>query len=362
MNTSLETPNIPGQREWAPRQSTCSTGSSGSNNNKLSDTSVYSQSPSNPNTQAMVDMVEGIDRSTRKVSSTIVWAVGNKQRIREFVYKIRQNKKAATKFRSMTIREIAILIFTYIGYESVPRLRKTRKPDFDDYDSTGYFITRNDYTRFIYCEVSLVARTLQLANTNDTHTLLKFTKSAILNSNNATVPTITLSDALEAISWLENTSLTKVSTTLGWTVATAQDVSVFVTAARKLLPPFALQPGFTLTKANSEVQLKDFVLYARERNTTLMRKARAWGVRALAAKNKKISEQAKKDGLVPPVQHLNTTASKEETKPGLEQLKKGTEAELEQLKGQLDALKGIISILLEGHPRAEEIGAQLQNI
>ncbi|KAF8431549.1 hypothetical protein BGX38DRAFT_1277251 [Terfezia claveryi] len=169
---------------------------------------------------------------------------------------------------------------------------------------------------------------------------------------------------------------------------------MFITAARKLLPGWALQPGFTLTKANSGFQLKSFVLHAREQNTTLMVKARAWGVKALAAKRKKFFDKAKEEGLVPSVQDLNAKASKEETKAGLEQLKKGTEVELEQLRkgteaeleplkkgkadteaeleqlkkgkvdteAKLDGLKGVIGLLLRGHPKAEEIGTRLQNV
>ena len=145
----------------------------------------------------------------------------------------------------------------------------------------------------------------------------------------------TLSDVLEAIHWMETTPLPKVSTTLGWTEATAQDVTVFTTAARKLLPPFALQRGFTLTKVHAGFQLKGFVLNAREWNSTLMWKARAWGVRTLAAKRKRkrFFDQAIAEGLVPSVVDIN--ASKAATEAELEQLKKGkvaTEAELEQLK------------------------------
>ncbi|KAF8429331.1 hypothetical protein BGX38DRAFT_1278287 [Terfezia claveryi] len=422
----IMTPNTFGRQIWAPPSPTPSTGSSGSESDALSDISVYSQPPftldgsshSHRHTQDMVDMAEGIIKRTPRESEAVVLAVGSEERIKEYVTKTRRNTKAATRFRSVTIREIAVLIFTYIGYESVP---KTPEPDYDDNNLTSYFLTRNDYTRFLHCEVSLVAHTLQLANIKDTHTLIKFVRSAFLKPLNETVHTVTLSDALEAISWLKTTSLTKVSITLGWTEVTDHDVSVFITAARKLLPDFALEPGFTLTKANSGFSLKPFVLHAREKNTTLMGKARAWGIQALATKRKRFFDKAKEEGLVPSVQDLDAKASKDEvnqeldkkaskedteaeleqlrkgkldteaeleqlkkgkldteaeleqlkkgkldTEAELEQLKKGTEAELEQLKkgneAKFDGLKGIISLLLKGHPMAEEIGAKLQNV
>ncbi|RPB22633.1 hypothetical protein L211DRAFT_869132 [Terfezia boudieri ATCC MYA-4762] len=387
----IRTPDTFGRHIWGPCSTTSSSGSSGSDSDASSDISGYSKRPSTPDgsqysrrTQDMVDMAEGIIKQTSMESEAVVLAVGSKERIKEYVTKTRRNTKAATRFRSATIREIATLIYTYIGYESIP---STLEPAFDDYNLTSYFITRKDYTHFIHGEVSLVARALQLANTRDTHTLLKFVSPAFLSPLNVTVHTVTLSDALEAISWLETTSLTKVSTTLGWTTATAQDIRVFITAARKLLPPWSLQPGFTLTKANSEVSLKKFVLFAREQNFTLMAKARAWGFQALAAKRKKFFDKANKEGLIPSLQDLNAKASKEEfeqlkedtnakaSKEEFEQLKEDTnakaskeetKAEFEQLKkgneAKLDGLKEIISLVLKGHPLAEEIGTRLQNL
>ncbi|KAF8458171.1 hypothetical protein BGX38DRAFT_1156197 [Terfezia claveryi] len=99
-----------------------------------------------------------------------------------------------------------------------------------------------------------------------------------------------------------------------------------------------------------------------------MRKARAWGVRALAAKRRKFFDEAKLEGLVPSVQDLNAKASKDEVKQELDKKasKEETKAELEQLKvdteAKLDALKGIISVLFQGHPMAKEIRTRLQNV
>jgi len=263
-------------------------------------------------------------------------------------------------------------MFTYIGYESVPGQKDTLESDIDDFPLVGSIITRSEYTHFIHCEVSLVARTLQLADKNDMHTLLKFVQAAYLNPLSYNIHGITLSDALEAIHWLETTSVTKVATMLAWTKATAQDVSVFATAARKLLPDFALQPGFTLTESNTGFKLKGFVLYARERNTSLMGKARAWSARTLAARRKKFFDLAIEEGLVPSVQDLNEKASKDELdkkaskediKAELEQLKEGyveIESKIGALESSLEVLKGIVSHLIKGHPLAEELDARLQ--
>ena len=184
-----------------------------------------------------------------------------------------------------------------------------------------------------------------MANPNDTDILLRIIKSAFRNPLNPTAHTVTLSSALEAMSWLETTSLTKISATLGWAEVTAQDVTVFTMAARQLVPGFALQPNFTLTTANAGFKLKNFVLHVRERNTSLMVKARAWGFRLLAAKRSRFFDKAIEEGLVPSVQDLK------ETKAELEQLKKfrvDTEAELQKFRvdteAELDALKGIIRI------------------
>ncbi|KAF8458170.1 hypothetical protein BGX38DRAFT_650755 [Terfezia claveryi] len=152
MNTSLtvqtRTPGSFGGRTWVPCLSTCSTGSSRSESAALSDITVSSQAlstlddsqHSDHRTQAMVDMAEGLIRQTPKESEAVVIAVGSEKRIKEYVTKTRRDRKAGNRFRSLTIREIAILIFTYIGYESVPRLSNPG-PDFDDYDLAGYFIT-----------------------------------------------------------------------------------------------------------------------------------------------------------------------------------------------------------------------------
>ena len=121
MNTvPTTTPDVFGPRIWVPRLPTCSSGSSGPDSDALSDISLYRQPPSIPggsqssprHTQDMVSMGGGINKQTTKESEAVVMAVGSEQRIKEYVTKARRDTKAATRLRSVTIREMAILVST----------------------------------------------------------------------------------------------------------------------------------------------------------------------------------------------------------------------------------------------------------
>ncbi|KAF8419123.1 hypothetical protein BGX38DRAFT_1264035 [Terfezia claveryi] len=139
-------------------------------------------------------------------------AVGNETRIKSYITKARRHAEGASKFRSVVIRELCALIYTYIGYELVPEpLKDTNTGPSFDYNTASFIITRSEYSRFLHANAYLVARTLHLHTNSDAHSLLKLLNVDFHNALNSTVHNVTLSDALEAIYWLGVSQLCQLS-------------------------------------------------------------------------------------------------------------------------------------------------------
>ncbi|RPB23555.1 hypothetical protein L211DRAFT_849539 [Terfezia boudieri ATCC MYA-4762] len=324
-----------------------SVSSSSSFGNALSDITMYTDPavisesfPSTPlcppNAQAMADMAEAIIKQSGQQTEAVVIAVGKEARIKSYVTKVRRHPEGANKFRSVVIRELSALIYTYIGYESVPEpLKDTNTEPGFEYNTASFIITRSEYCQFLHANAHLVARTLHLDNNSDAHSLLKLFNFDFYNALNSTVHTVTLSDALDAIDWLSTMPLDKVSTILGWqTNSLAQHVPLFVKAARQLLPKFISRPGYTLQKADAGFILNGHVRKAKEWNRQLMDKARAWGVTKLSDKRRKFFEAAIREGLVPSVSDLQEGLSEKVSKVEVEEVKEDLEKVKEDLDGK----------------------------